>query len=115
LTKAELPDFVDWILVAYVAFHVIIHLILSVMGCISEKSSERRVTSFPMKDLGGSGRSSAYADRSADAPYSGFRKFILGIYIVVIIAITVALIVITALAPIEQSWNDLRNSMKNAK
>jgi hypothetical protein len=103
------------------------------MGCISEKSSERRVTSFPMKDLGGSGRSSAYADRSADAPvitkiifrklqvnfnffqYSGFRKFILGIYIVVIIAITVALIVITALAPIEQSWNDLRNSMKNAK
>lgn len=38
------------------------------MGCLSEKSSERRVTSFPMKDLGGSGRSSAYADRSADAP-----------------------------------------------
>lgn len=30
LTKAELPDFMDWILVGYVAFHVIIHLTLSV-------------------------------------------------------------------------------------
>ncbi|RZB38617.1 ferric-chelate reductase 1 -like, partial [Asbolus verrucosus] len=115
LTKAELPDFMDWILVAYVAFHVIIHLILSVMGCVSEKSSERKVTSFPMKDLGGSGRSSAYADRSSDAPYSGFRKFILAIYILIVLALVVAMIVITALAPIEESWNNLRNTMKNAK
>lgn len=38
------------------------------MGCIAEKSSERRITAFPMKDLGGSGKSSAYADRTADAP-----------------------------------------------
>lgn len=30
LNKAELPDWMDWILVAYVAFHVAIHLILSV-------------------------------------------------------------------------------------
>lgn len=30
LSKAELPDFVDWILVAFVAFYVAIHLILSV-------------------------------------------------------------------------------------
>lgn len=40
------------------------------MNCIADKSSERRVTSFPMKDLGGSGRNSAYADRSGDAPVS---------------------------------------------
>ena len=30
LTKAELPDWMDWILVAYVAFHVSMHLIFSV-------------------------------------------------------------------------------------
>lgn len=30
LTKAELPEFVDWILVAYVVVHVISHLVLSV-------------------------------------------------------------------------------------
>ncbi|KAJ3665387.1 hypothetical protein Zmor_000884 [Zophobas morio] len=115
LAKAELPEFMDWILVAYVAFHVVVHLVLSIIGCISEKSSERRVTSFPMKDLGGSGRSSAYADRNADAPYSGFRKFILAIYIVVILAIVVALIVITALAPIEESWQNLRDSVMKSE
>ncbi|KAJ8960122.1 hypothetical protein NQ318_003841 [Aromia moschata] len=75
LTKAELPGFVDWILVAYVAVHVITHLLLSVMWCASEKSSDSRVTSFPMKDLGGSGRNSAYADRSADAPVSKIFVF----------------------------------------
>lgn len=30
LTKAELPDWFDWILVAFVAFHVAVHVILSV-------------------------------------------------------------------------------------
>lgn len=38
------------------------------MGCASEKSAERRITSFPMKDLGGSGKTSAYSDRNSDAP-----------------------------------------------
>lgn len=46
------------------------HCFLQLMNCISEKSSESRVSSFPMKDLGGSGRSSAYQDRSLDAPVS---------------------------------------------
>jgi len=36
LTKAELPDWMDWILVGYVAFHVAVHLILSVsLMCIN--------------------------------------------------------------------------------
>lgn len=30
LAKAELPSWFDWILVAFVAFHVIIHVVLSV-------------------------------------------------------------------------------------
>jgi hypothetical protein len=30
LAKAELPEWMDWILVGYVAFHVAVHLILSV-------------------------------------------------------------------------------------
>lgn len=30
LNKAELPDWFDWIMVGFVAFHVIMHLILSV-------------------------------------------------------------------------------------
>ncbi|CAG9761930.1 unnamed protein product [Ceutorhynchus assimilis] len=113
LTKAELPEFVDWILVAYVVVHVISHLLLSIMNCVAEKSSERRVSSFPMKDLGGSGKSSAYADRSADAPFSTFRRAWLAIYILIILAIVVALIVITALAPIEESWSNFKSSVIN--
>lgn len=30
LAKAELPSWFDWILVAFVAFHVLVHLVLSV-------------------------------------------------------------------------------------
>lgn len=30
LAKAELPAWFDWILVAFVAFHVVVHLVLSV-------------------------------------------------------------------------------------
>lgn len=30
LNKAELPEWFDWIMVAFVAFHVIMHLVLSV-------------------------------------------------------------------------------------
>ncbi|XP_066143030.1 putative ferric-chelate reductase 1 homolog [Euwallacea fornicatus] len=115
LTKAELPAFFDWILVAYVVVYVISHLILLVMNCIADKSSERRVTSFPMKDLGGSGRNSAYADRNGDAPFSNFRKGLLAVYIVIILAIVIALIVITALAPIEETWINLKSSVMNSK
>ncbi|KAJ8966292.1 hypothetical protein NQ317_019194 [Molorchus minor] len=70
LTKAELPEFVEWILVAFVVVHVISHLLLSLMGCISEKSPDKIITSFPMKDLVASGRNSAYPDPNADAPVS---------------------------------------------
>ncbi|XP_076268127.1 putative ferric-chelate reductase 1 homolog isoform X1 [Rhynchophorus ferrugineus] len=113
LTKAELPEFVDWILVAYVVIHVISHLALSVLNCLAEKSGDNRVTSFPMKDLAGSGRTSGFTDRNPDAPFSAFRKFLLAVYILVIIVIVVALIVITALAPIEEAWSNLKSSVTN--
>lgn len=37
LKKAELPDWFDWILVAFVAFHVAMHIILSVSVCGSNE------------------------------------------------------------------------------
>lgn len=92
-----------------------------------------RVTSFPMRDLGGSGRTSAYSDNNYDAPvslnfssttivvnilfffqYSGWRKLLLAVYIIVIILLVVALIVITVLAPVEEFWENVRSGMKNA-
>lgn len=40
LTKAELPSWFDWILVAFVAFHVIVHLVLSVSQLKSKLSDD---------------------------------------------------------------------------
>ncbi|XP_056640678.1 putative ferric-chelate reductase 1 homolog [Diorhabda sublineata] len=99
LTKAELPEEVDYILVAYVIVHVVTHLILSLLYCVSEKSSDSRVSSFPMKDLGGTGRNSLYNERSLDARFSSSRKVILGLYIVIIVILVVALVLITIYAP----------------
>lgn len=47
LSKAELPHWFNWILVAFVAFHVLIHLILSVssIGVHDEFSSQKILSS----------------------------------------------------------------------
>lgn len=107
LGKAELPHFVDYILAGYVVFHVIVHLSLSVMGCLSERSSDGRVSSFPMKDLNTS-RNTTHMN-SGDYPYGVFRKAMLWIYATVVIVITIVLILITVLAPIEETWKTFRN------
>lgn len=113
LNKAELPDWFYWVVTGYVAVHVITHLVLSVMGCESDQSKNQRISSFPMKDLGGTGRMSSYSNRSGDAPFSGFRKLLLAIYIILIILIVVALVFIIVVAPVEDFWRNMKDSMKN--
>ncbi|CAH0382734.1 unnamed protein product [Bemisia tabaci] len=105
--KAELPPWTDWILVAYVAYYVLVHLILSVSGCMSEQQKQQRVNSFPMKDMHLS-RSPSYIERKSDAPYSGFRKFILFLYVLGIIAVTAVLNVMIVYAPIEKNWDSMK-------
>ncbi|KAL1114933.1 hypothetical protein AAG570_007756, partial [Ranatra chinensis] len=51
IKKVELPDWLDWILVAYVAFYVLMHILLSISAFISDRSNGKRVNSFPMKDI----------------------------------------------------------------
>ncbi|CRL00019.1 CLUMA_CG013306, isoform A [Clunio marinus] len=65
LGKAELPEWMDFILVAYVVFHVIVHFIYSISGCVSEGKGTR-VTSFPMTDISQS-RSQMIASAKQDA------------------------------------------------
>lgn len=111
LSKAELPEFVDWILVAYVAFYVAVHLLLSCSGCLSDSKAEKRINSFPMKDMN-SGRGSMHVERKRDAPYAGLRKTTLCLHTLVILAFTVALVLIVVLAPIEQQWSDMKDKLK---
>lgn len=110
LSKAKLPNWMEWILVAYVIFHVITHIILSFAGCASDKQNSQRVNAFPMKDIHGRG-SMAHQDVKRDAPLASMRKFIFGIYFLVILAFTMILIIITVFAPFEESWNLLTNKM----
>ncbi|XP_022913819.1 putative ferric-chelate reductase 1 homolog [Onthophagus taurus] len=112
LTKAELPEWMDWILVGFVALHVIIHIVLSILNAASEKQAERRVTSFPMKDLGGSGRTSAYSDRGGDAPYSKLRKTLLALYIILILCIVIVLVFISVVAPVEAFWDKVKSQIQ---
>lgn len=37
LSKADLPEWFDWIMVAYVVFHVVMHLVLSVSFSIGPR------------------------------------------------------------------------------
>lgn len=112
LNKAKLPEWVDWILVAYVVFHILTHLVLTFVGCASDRQASQRVNSFPMKDMHSRG-SMVHPDSRQDAPHSGIRKCIFGIYFVVIVLFSAALIVITVLAPIEDTWATFTNTIKN--
>ncbi|XP_047000556.1 putative ferric-chelate reductase 1 homolog [Schistocerca americana] len=113
LGKAELPVWLDWILVSYVVFHVVMHLVFSVTGCMSERHSASRIDSFPMKDIASS-RMALQTDRKHDAPFTCLRKVLLGIYIVIILGLAVAIIVIVALAPIEESYETFSRWLKDA-
>ncbi|CAG9568695.1 unnamed protein product [Danaus chrysippus] len=100
LVKADLPSWAVFIMAAYVIFHVITHVVLSLTVCVSEgRISNGRVNSFPMKDMMGQ-RQVTSVDRSDDAPFSTFRKNILGIYAPIILLFTVAMIALVSLAPI---------------
>ncbi|XP_015598085.1 putative ferric-chelate reductase 1 homolog isoform X2 [Cephus cinctus] len=112
LNKAKLPEWVEWILVAYVVFHVCTHLFLTFAGCSSDRQANKRVNSFPMKDIHARG-SMSHPDVRGDAPYSGMRKLVFGVYFVVIVCFAVALIVINVFAPIEKTWQSLVNATSN--
>ncbi|XP_063239185.1 putative ferric-chelate reductase 1 homolog [Bacillus rossius redtenbacheri] len=107
LSKAELPKWMYWILVAYIVFYVVVHLILSISGCVSDRTMNSRVNSFAMKDMTSSRVPLSAMDGKRDAPLAGLRKFFLGIYLLVVILLTVALIVVVVLAPIEKQWKNV--------
>lgn len=109
LTKAELPEWMDWILVAYVAFHVIMHLIFSISGCASDRQKQR-VNSFPMSDMS-HGRNNLKIERKGEAPFAKLRKGLLIIYTIVIILFVIALIVIISLAPIEETFKSFKSKI----
>ncbi|KOB77001.1 hypothetical protein OBRU01_04791 [Operophtera brumata] len=85
------------ILGTFVAFHVVMHIVLSLTVCVSDgRISNGRVNSFPMKDMMGHTRQ-----------FAGFRKLILGVFTPIIVIITVTMICLVALAPIGDTYNTI--------
>lgn len=108
LQKAELPSWSVYILAAFVAFHVVMHLVLTLTICVSDgRISNGRINAFPMKDMLGHTRQATQVDRSTDAPFSSFRRLLLGLYAPIILIIAVAMVCLVALAPIPESYNTI--------
>ncbi|XP_020717045.1 putative ferric-chelate reductase 1 homolog isoform X2 [Ceratitis capitata] len=111
LTKAELPEWMDWILVGFVVVHVIVHLIYSIAGFSSDRQQAQQVTAFQMSDMGHHGmRNGHRMERNTDAPYSRFRKGLLAAYTIILILFVVVLVLIVVLAPIEDTFNKLKSN-----
>ncbi|SPP73934.1 putative ferric-chelate reductase 1 homolog isoform X1 [Drosophila guanche] len=116
LPKAELPEWMDWILVAFVVVHVLVHLIFSIGLCLnhwqitgmaSERHLSQRANTFQMGEMSPhhqqhAMRNGMSMERKMDAPYGAMRKGLLGVYGVVLVLFVVVLILLVVLAPIEQ-------------
>ncbi|XP_017120314.1 putative ferric-chelate reductase 1 homolog isoform X1 [Drosophila elegans] len=115
LPKAELPEWMDWILVSFVVVHVLVHLIFSIGLCLnhwqvtgmaSERHLSQRANTFQMGDISHHQqhgmRNGMSMERKMDAPYGAMRKGLLGVYSVVLVLFVVVLILLVVLAPIEQ-------------
>ncbi|XP_033253434.1 putative ferric-chelate reductase 1 homolog isoform X3 [Drosophila miranda] len=116
LPKAELPEWMDWILVSFVVVHVLVHLIFSIGLCLnhwqitglaSERHLSQRANTFQMGEMSPhhqqhAMRNGMTMERKMDAPYGAMRKRLLGVYGVVLALFVVVLILLVVLAPIEQ-------------
>ncbi|KAH8337747.1 hypothetical protein KR067_001096 [Drosophila pandora] len=115
LPKAELPEWMDWILVSFVVVHVLVHLVFSIALCLnhwqvagmaSERHQSQRANTFQMGDISHhhqhAMRNGMSMERKMDAPYGALRKGLLGVYAVVLALFVVVLILLVVLAPIEQ-------------
>lgn len=92
LSAVSLTDAFYWILISFVAFHCLVHTIMQIHTYHMEKkmTNEIQMQDLPTQKPGA-------PDYVKDAPGSGFRRFMLGIYIVVNAGIVTALVLIICL------------------
>ncbi|XP_017094126.2 putative ferric-chelate reductase 1 homolog [Drosophila bipectinata] len=103
LPKAELPEWMFWILISFLVVHVLVHLVFSqVAGMASERHQSQRANTFEMSDV----PNGTSKEPKMDAPYGAMEpvwsKGLLGVYAVVLALFVVVLILLVVLAPIEQ-------------
>ncbi|XP_066965920.1 putative ferric-chelate reductase 1 homolog isoform X1 [Macrobrachium rosenbergii] len=88
------PKWTWFILIIFIAFHCIVHLILSIGQCISDSRGDKSNNVFPLKEMNGSRSPLHPVDKREDAPGGTFRKTMLAIYLIVVWLITALLMLI---------------------
>ena len=105
LPQKPLPPATDYLLIAFVAFHFIMHLVLSLHQCSSDMKSDGGKSAnggygnggYPMRGMGGKAYPPDFMDDSSrrrDAPGAGVRKFLLVVYVLVAAVAAAALILL---------------------
>merc|ERR1712024_152891 len=99
LTKAELPrPHTDWLLLAFVAFHFLTHLVLSAINCTQDTNK----ISYPprMRHMSRNGHVFPdYEELKGDSSGHGLRIFVLVVYFIINVIVTAALVLLEVLAP----------------
>ncbi|KAK7078011.1 DOMON domain-containing protein frrs1L [Halocaridina rubra] len=62
------PTWTWFILIVFIAFHCVVHLILSVGQCVSDSKADTSNNVFPMKEMNGSRNPLHPVDKRMDAP-----------------------------------------------
>lgn len=100
LDKAGLPRETDYLLIAFIAFHFLMHLVLSIHQCMSDMRKDKQgYAAYPMRNLnghkgGGGGLYPDYEEVKRDAPGAGVRKFFFVLYLLVSAVAATALILL---------------------
>jgi len=104
LDKAQLPrPETDWLLVGFVGFHFLSHLLLSALSCCAESSAAKGGYPLAMRPMGRNGGPYPdYEELKRDQPGSSIRTFVLFVYMIVNVIVTAALILLVVLAPTRQ-------------
>jgi len=101
LSKAELPrPETDWLLVGFVGFHFITHLLMSCVTCVSESQNNKSGYPLAMRPMTRNGHAYPdYEELKRDAPGSSVRIFVLIVYMLVNVIVTAALVLLVVMAP----------------
>lgn len=120
LGKAELPrPETDWLIVGFVGFHFLTHLLLSCITCASDSQAGKSINSgYPapagMRQMTRGGVVYPdYEELKRDAPGSALRIFVYIVYGIVNIIVTAALILLVVMAPLEPTLEQIGLLKKN--
>ena len=109
----------DWLIVGFVGFHFLTHLLLSCITCASDSQAGKGINSgYPapagMRQMTRGGVVYPdYEELKRDAPGSALRIFVYIVYGIVNIIVTAALILLVVMAPLEPTLEQIGLLKKN--